>query len=358
MTRSTGQTKASKSATRANDFEKSVRQIIAILHKWGIHTFGDFSRLDKEDIRARLGPEAVRLWERAQGKSMRLLKLVEPPESFIESFEFEYEIETAEPLLFVLRRFLEQLGFRLTGIYLVANAITLRIHFDNKTIYQRRFEIPEPTNSVDLLFRMLQTHLEDFKSERPIVAVSLEAQPAKPLPQQFGLFEASLRNPNQLYETLARLTALLGNDRVGTPVMEESHRSDAFRIEPFSWELPDSLPPTQPPAGAALRKFRPNPSIAVSLQHGEPVHLHGTELKGAVAEKAGPYMASGNWWDEKKWSRQEWDAQLQNGVVCRFHATDQSGIGCQPMKLQSGSDHRPAADVTPETSWELDGIYD
>src|SRR5436309_10361773 len=164
MPRSTRQITAAKSTAKTKQSEKSVLAIIALLHKWGIHTFGEFSRLDKEQIRARLGSDAVRLWERAQGKSMRLLKLVEPPESFIESFEFEYEIETAEPLLFVLRRFLEQLAVRLTGIYLVAKALTLRLHFGNKQIYERRFEIPEPTNGIELLFRMLQTHLEDFKS--------------------------------------------------------------------------------------------------------------------------------------------------------------------------------------------------
>jgi len=218
---------------------RSIFAILSILHKWGIHTCGDFIRLDKESIRARLGSEAVNLWERATGRSMRLLKLVEPPEAFIESFEFEYEIETAEPLLFVLRRFLEQLGLRLGGIYLVAKTLTLRIHFSNKQTYERRFDIPEPTNSVELLFRMLQTHLEDFKSEHPIVAVSLEAQPVKPLAQKFGLFEASLRNPNQLYETLARLTAIVGTDRLGRPLLENSHRPDAFSMEPFRWELPE-----------------------------------------------------------------------------------------------------------------------
>src|SRR5262249_22959475 len=156
------------------------------------------------------------------------------------------------------RRFLEQFAVRLSGIYLVAKTLTLRIQFSNKQTYERRFEIPDPTNSVDLLFRMLQTHLEDFKSEHPIVAVSLEAAPTKPLPQQFGLFEASLRNPNQFYETLARLAALLGNDRIGTPVLEDTHRPDAFRIEPFTWILDESSVPATPPVGAALRRFRPN----------------------------------------------------------------------------------------------------
>ena len=224
-----------------------VQEIFAILHKWGIHTLGQLAALDKEQLGARLGPEAIRMWERANGRSNRLLKLIRPPESFQESFEFEREIETAEPLLFMLRRFLEQLAVRLAASYLVAKELTLRITFANsrqdepavagKQSYERVFKIPQPTNDVDLLFRMLQTHLENFRSEHPIVAVALSAEPIKPAGEQFGLFETTLRNPHQLSETLARLTALLGGDRIGTPVLEETHRPDAFRMQPFSWQL-------------------------------------------------------------------------------------------------------------------------
>src|SRR5881394_2459213 len=227
--------------------QMQVQEIMAILHKWGIHTLGQLAALDKEQLGARLGPEALRMWERANGQSNRVLKLIRPPESFEESFEFEHEIETAEPLLFMLRRFLEQLTLRLTGIYLVAKELTLKITFANsrqdepavagKQIYERVFKIPQPTNDVDLLFRMLQTHLENFRSKDPIVAVALSAQPIKPAREQFGLFETTLRNPQQLSETLARFVALLGADRVGTPVLEETHRPDAFRIDPFAWAL-------------------------------------------------------------------------------------------------------------------------
>src|SRR5205809_8022241 len=154
-----------------------VQEILAILHKWGIHTLGQLAALDKEQLGARLGPEAVRMWERANGQFNRVLKLVRPPESFAESFEFENEIETAQPLLFILRRFLEQLAVRLGAIYLVAKELTLRITFANppqngsavadKQIYERVSTIPHPTNIVDLLYRMLHTHLENFRSEHP-----------------------------------------------------------------------------------------------------------------------------------------------------------------------------------------------
>src|SRR6266487_256403 len=135
-------------STAAKDREAEIQQILAILHKWGIHILGEFAALDKEQLGARLGPEAVRMWERANGQSNRLLKLVRPPESFEESFEFEHEIETAEPLLFMLRRFLEQLSLRLSAIYLIAKELTLWITFANRQSYERIFKIPQPTNDV------------------------------------------------------------------------------------------------------------------------------------------------------------------------------------------------------------------
>ena len=327
-----------------------VQEIMAILHKWGIHTLGQLAALDKEQLGARLGPEAVRMWERANGQSHRVLKLIRPPESFEESFEFEHEIETAEPLLFMLRRFLEQLAIRLSAIYLVAKELTLRITFSNsrqdepavagKQVYERVFKIPQPTNDVDLLFRMLQTHLENFRSEHPIVAVALSAEPIKPAREQFGLFETTLRNPHQLSETLARLTALLGSDRIGTPVLEETHRPDAFRMQPFRWDIVESAVPSGQSfdalrtahATAALRRFRPAVSASVLQDEDSPAHVRSAEISGKIIAQRGPYFLSGNWWDEKSWARAEWDLQLQNGELVRAHERD--GV------------------------WKIDGVYD
>jgi protein ImuB len=326
----------SSHSSSARDREIEIRQILTILHKWGIHTLGQFAVLDREQVGARLGPEAVRMWERTNGQSNRLLKLIRPPESFEESFEFENEIETAEPLLFMLRRFLEQLAIRLSGIYLVAKELTLRITFTDKQIYERIFKIPQPTNNVDLLFRMLHMHLENFKSEYPILAVALSAQPIKPAKEQFGLFETTLRNPHQLSETLARLTGLLGADRVGTPVLEETHRPDAFRMESFAWQVgaidlnrPKAIEPT---FQTALRRFRPNVSVSVLLDEEGPVHVRGADLRGKIIDQRGPFLISGNWWDEKSWACAEWDLQLDAGELVRCHES--------------------------EGTWKIDGIYD
>jgi protein ImuB len=325
--------------------EMELQAIIKILHKWGIHTIGQFAALDKEQLGTRLGPGAVRLWERANGQSYRLLKLIRPPESFEENFEFENEIETAEPLLFILRRFLEQLAVRLAAIYLIAKELTLRITFANKQSYEHVFNIPQPTNDVDLLFRMLQTHLENFRSEHPIVAVALSVRPITPAGEQFGLFEATLRNPHQLSETLARLIALLGPDRVGTAVLEETYRPDAFRLEPFSWVVasalprglnrqfvPDSHALRTARATAAVRRFRPLVSVSVLLDQGNPAHIRSSDIHGKIINERGPYFLSGNWWDEKSWMRAEWDLQLEGGELVRCHES--------------------------EGTWKVDGVYD
>jgi len=340
----------SSNSSAARDREIQIRQILIILHKWGIHTLGQFAALDREQLGTRLGPEAVRMWERANGQSNRVLKLIRPPESFEESFEFENEIETAEPLLFILRRFLEQLAVQLSGIYLVTKELILRITFTNKQIYERIFKIPQPTNNVDLLFRMLHTHLENFKSEYPIVAVALSAQPIKPAREQFGLFETTLRNPQQLAETLARLIALLSADQVGTPVLEETHRPDAFRMEAFVWNWTSTAgngrrssatPEAHPKSRGslplhtlclALRRFRPSGSASVLLDEDCPMHVRSADVRGKIIDRRGPFLTSGNWWDEKSWACAEWDLQLEDGKLVRCHES--------------------------ETTWRIDGIYD
>src|SRR5213076_27484 len=143
------------------------------------------------------------------------------------------------------------------ALYLVIRELELLITFSGKKTYQHRFKIPEPTNNVETLFRMLHTHLENFTSTSPIIAVALKAETTKPSFEQFHLFETALRDPARLTETLARLTGLLGAERVGTPVLEETHRPDAFRMEPFSWQLAETKAEDLPPLrAAALRRFR------------------------------------------------------------------------------------------------------
>jgi protein ImuB len=319
-------------AKAAKERQAEIGRVLDILHRWGIESLGQFAALEKEAVAARLGPIGIQLWERATGKTTRLLKLVPVRESFEEAFEFENEIETSEPLLFMLRRFLQQFSVRLGALHLVASELQLEITFSDKSSYSHRFKIPEPTNIVEILFRMLHTHLENFTSKSPIIAVALKAETTKPSFEQFHLFETALRDPARLTETLARLIGLLGSERVGTPVLEETHRPDAFGMEPFSWQLPETKSELPPLPASALRRFRSPLPASVLLAKNRPAHFRSAKIQGVVRGGKGPYKASGNWWDEQAWDRAEWDVELENGGVCQCHS--------------SGG------------QWALDGIYD
>jgi len=328
--------------SKAKERQAEISRVLDLLRRWGIESLGQFAAFEKEAVAARLGPIGVELWERAAGKTTRLLKLVPVRESFEEAFEFENEIETSEPLLFMLRRFLQQFSVRLGALHLVTSELQLEITFSDppldgsaaadKNSYSHRFKIPEPTNNVETLFRMLHTHLENFTSASPIVAVALKAETTKPAFEQFHLFETALRDPTRLTETLARLTGLLGSERVGTPVLEETHRPDAFRMEPFSWQLPETKTEPPPLPAVGLRRFRSPLPASVLLAKNRPAHFRSAKVQGAVRAEKGPYLASGNWWDENAWDRAEWDVELENGAIGQCHST-----GGQ---------------------WALDGIYD
>ncbi len=215
--------------------------LLSILHRWGIRTIGAFLALGKDALAERLGSEALQLFDRATPDQSRPLKLTNPREVFEETFDFENEIESLEPLLFILRRFIEQLALRLMLSSFAAEEMLLRLTLSQGSQHERAFKIPAPTTNVNVLFRVLYTHLENLKTEHPIKNLYLRATPCRPASEQFGLFDGILRDPNHFYETIARLTALLGPDRVGIPAIESTWRPDAFQIQPLDFDASDSI---------------------------------------------------------------------------------------------------------------------
>ena len=287
-------------------------EIGLILKKWGIRTLGEFLALGKSALTDRLGAENLELFDRASANATRPLRLASPPQTYEEAMEFEHEVETAEALLFVLRRFVEQLSLRLDLVYLVADEITLRLTLADGDRYEHVLKIPAPTRKIDTLFGMLQTHLETLRTQQPIVGVELSLRPCRPANQQLELFESDLRDPNRFFETLARLSALVGHDRVGTPVVESSHRPDAFQMKPADLNpcrrrRQQSLT-SVPPRGLCLRRFRPPARAAFNCR---------------ILHRAGPWEMSGHWWDHQRWSRVEWDIETEDEQL--YRVIDHSG---------------------------------
>ncbi len=338
--------------------------VVELLQGWGIRTVGELLALGQAPLAERLGLEALGLFAAASVTACRPLKLVRPAERFEETHEFEPEIETLEPLLFLLRRFTESLVRRMEAFGWVVGELRLRLSLESGRVMETRLRVPQPSRRADVLFRMLHTHLEPLRTESPILSVALMAEPTRPEQRQFGLFESALRDPNQFQETLARLAALVGADRVGTPVREDSHRPDAFTLVPPDFEgesrgterWSGGFFPSQGRArpGAAdgekggsskpdwmrqvpMRRLRPAPAAQVevaprdpeagqaALARGpggardeRPVGLESPAARGRVAESLGPWRISGHWWESGGWEREEWDVAMRGGRVVRL----------------------------------------
>ena len=204
--------------------------LLDILKSWGIRTLGALTRLPREEIGQRLGLEALSLWDRAAGRSTKMLQLVQPPETFEESIDFEQRLETLEPLLFILRRFLERLSLRIESIYLLIAELRLMLTLEDGEKIVRILQIPAPTRDVDTLFGIAAQYLETLQTTAPVTGFHLEVMPSRPAGHQFDLFQGGLKDPNRFFQTLARLAALVGNEKVGIPQRIDTHQPDSLQM--------------------------------------------------------------------------------------------------------------------------------
>ena len=157
----------------------------------------------------------------------------------------------------------------------------------------------------------------------------LTATPARQPQQQLDLFQPSLRDPNRFAETLSRLEALLGAGRVGSPEVLPTHRPDAFKVAPFNPDSEPALPrDAKPPVrfGLALRRFRPPLPARIELKQELDaetlLRISAIGIHGKIRASRGPWLASGDWWDQRPWQRREWDIELEDGGLYRLAQQD------------------------------------
>lgn len=311
----------------------------SLLQDWGIRRLGEFKKLPRNKLVERLGREAGRLWDQSAGKSARVLKLVRPPECFEEIFEFEREIETAEPLLFAARRLLEQLSLRVQCVHRVAEKLLLFLPLSNGALYERAFSIPSPTADVETLFRILDTHFEKLKFDHAPTALKLRIDPVKPEKNQLRFFENPIRDLNRFSETVARLSAIVGNGNAGVPELSGTHKPDQFRLNApnfvpavFSAPAGNSV---ETKTGLPLRRYRPAIPAQVRLtEGGHPAHVAFGRAGGEVTGLQGPYYSSGEWWDKQAWTMEEWDVEIAGRGIYRIANEDGNWVvtGCYELR--------------------------
>ncbi|MGC2210896.1 MAG: hypothetical protein WA532_12380 [Candidatus Korobacteraceae bacterium] len=330
-------------------------ELAQTLAAWGIRTLGQLAVLPTRPLAARLGQNALRLQAQARGEYRHLLVPVQEPADapLCESIELEHPVELLEPLLFLLSRMLEQVTARAAQRSLAIASIELCLQGapylpsargrsgisgrvpgceasvgkcgadggmppeDLRSEDRRIIRPAIPERDPLTLLKLLQLELEMHPPSAAVVALRVQAHPARPQTAQPGLFAAQAPEPGRLEILLARLRKLVGEGRVGSPQLLDSHAPEAFRITNFEPSVSDRSAVHWPvPDAPALRIVRPPRPVAIELHCNVPVAMHYEGTRLIVQSASGPWRTSGAWWTHPAWCREEWDVALKEQSQC------------------------------------------
>ena len=337
----------------SSDVEESARWV-ETFDRWGIRKLRALAALPELPVSERLGQQGIRLQKLARGAASRNLRVLEPRLIFAESVELEYPIVLLEPLAFLLNRMLEQVCARLRARALAVQELHLNLELavtrpDGCASFTQTFtrtfthtlRLPAPMLDAKVFLKLLQLDLQVHPPGAPIVKIYLSADPARPRALQSGLFQPVFPEPEKLELTLARIAGIVGEGRVGSVELLDTHREGAFAVRHFApaehevkqsgnrkknMSMPENDSACEREqkfeenakenaqekmsAVIALRLFRPPLGAMVTLREAKPVRMRCPEredIAGEIVWTAGPWRSSGDWSEQEGWSREEWD---------------------------------------------------
>ncbi len=317
--------------------------------RWGLKTLAQVATLPRADVHARLGDEGVRLHQAACGEDASPLVPAGAAPEFIERLVLEWPIEGLEPLAFVLSRLCDALSVSLERADRGAVTITTRLKLVDRTSHVRALHLPAPMRDAKVLRTLITLDLESHPPAAGIDEVTLEADVVPGRIVQGSLLDRALPAPEAIATLTARLGALMGDGRVGAPVVLDTHDERAIGIRTFGMgsrvlgfsgsQVPPENLRTREPENPILRRFRLPIPARVIVERGGPVRVVPSSSAipaGNVIHRAGPWRTSGRWWatDTSKWDRDAWDVEL-------------SGAGCYRI-----------ARVRETGQWEIEGEID
>ena len=349
------------------NMDADATQLLEAFNRWGIRKLRELVALPDVALSERLGQAGIHFQKLARGAICRTLVPFEPPLVFEEMIELEYPLVLLEPLAFLLGRLLERLCARLEAHALAAQELRLELGLQNgwqtedlstnnnggtgflarpareqSRFFQRTLRLPVPLLDSRTFLKLLQLDLKAHPPGAPIIKIRLAAEPARPRAAQNGLFLPPTPEPEKLELTLARIAGIVGEDKVGSLELLDTHRPEGFCMRRFA---PESFSPQRHPSATlragsdaeginnkrstdysvpqrlctgdlvtALRIFRPPINVVVTMQDSRLAHItcpKNKEMQGEILWTAGPWRSSGDWWEHEGWARDEWDIAVQ-----------------------------------------------
>ena len=208
--------------------------LLSTVRRWGVRTLGDLVHLPSAELFERLGVGGLTLQRFARGEDEGPLVPVPVEERFESSLALEWPVEGLEPLSFVLSRVFDQLCARLERAGVGAAVIHVRLKLVTREIQTRTLQLPTPLRDPRVLRTLVLLDLESHPPSAGIDQVTVVVDPVLARTQQFSLLERARPSPEKVSTLIARLTALAGEGRCGSPALVDSHDMASFEVRSFA----------------------------------------------------------------------------------------------------------------------------
>lgn len=305
----------------ALDLEPQVEERLRSL---GVTDVGSLARLPPETLAHRFGAAGAAAARLARGEDTSPLVPYVPGTLPEEAFDLEAPVETAEPLLFVLRRLAERVSVRLAGRGLGATRLRLTLKLDPRGEERLFLPLARPTASPQGWLLVLRERLVDLRLPAAVTGLWLSAVEVAAAPEEQLALDDRPEAALALETVLSRLAARLGETALFAAEPADRHRPEAaYRPAPFleprsrakdrngrrrtgrrpGGEGEGPVPPDDHvvPRADLVRPTRllspPRPLVA----EGEGGRLTALRVNGrahVVEALIGPERLRGEWWSE------------------------------------------------------------
>jgi len=246
------------------------------LHRMGVRDLRALRALPRDSLRRRFGLELLSHVDRMYGEADDPLDCYAPPDHFDGRIELGYEVEHHPPLLFPLRRLINDLCMYLSIRDGGVQRFVLRLEHEGLHT-DVEVGLLAAEREPAMLFELTRNRLERVSIPKPVVAMRLLARELPPfVPASRDLFDMRAQQTLPWPQLRERLRARLGDEAVyrvapaGDPRPERAWRRDDGRL---------AVVPVLPPRPAWL------------LPRPVPLRGHGLRIV------SGPERLESGWWD-------------------------------------------------------------
>jgi len=304
---------------------------------WGIRRLGQLAALQEVELIARFGSEASRWLAMAAGAAEHNFQPIEPALELREDYEFDPPIEEIDSLLFIAARMIDSLVARASARSLALASLHIQMRMEGGATHQLALHPAIPSTDRKFLLKLLQLQAGAHPPQAAVLALAIKADAGQTSKVQLGLFAPQKPEPSRLDVTLARIRAMVGDGRVGAPLLEDTHRPHSFRQHDFDSDQ-QCISSVRQATRIALRRVRPPRPVRVTMHEEKPTVFRDGGERFSITATYGPWRSSGSWWSQDAWDVEEWDVLATNG--------DGQPLGCLLVRDRLHS------------IWQLEAFYD